>query len=346
MTEVSLDIIAEDKYAIAYRPKFTALCDSALAAILLQEMIYFWKQKEGKPFYKFKDACEHDLYREGDSWCETLGFNKHEFDTALKVIATKIKKDVSKKDVLATEYPVRKEGESDQDFYTRFTKALSACVIYWTDRNRLTWYQVNETLLCKFVDGIYISKNNGARYLKSCIVAFTSKKAWDERRKDSPKVPAKVPAKTTQKDSSPQNGDVPAEKLFDVLSKMMFPDEPALTKADQALVGIATAWLEGRKPTARQAKRNLEQLTPASNIPELKKFFSWYRVNPDTKNADFPVDVIKLQRHYQNFRKIYPPEVTAEGTHQYYTPTADELAHMEAVKAAALERMNNGRLTA
>lgn len=33
-------------------------------------------------------------------------------------------------------------------------------------------------------------------------------------------------------------------------------------------------------------------------------------------------------------------------TDDYYTPTADELAHMEAVKAAALERMNNGRLTA
>lgn len=187
-----LDIIAEDKYAIAYRPRFTALTDSALAAILLQEMIYFWKSKEGKPFYKFKEPCDHDDYREGDSWCEALGFNKHEFDTALKVIGVKVTKGASKNDLLATEYPERKAGETDEQFYERFSKALQCCVLYWTDRNRKTWFQVNETLLCKFVDAIYISNDNGLRYHKKCIVAFRSKKSWEQRRKDSTKVSTKA----------------------------------------------------------------------------------------------------------------------------------------------------------
>ncbi len=200
-----LEVIGEDKYAISYRPKFTALTDSALAAILLQEMIYFWKNKDGEPFYKFKEPCNHDKYKDGDSWCETLGFNKHEFDSALKIIGTKIKKGMSKSDVLATEYPERNEGETDQAYYDRFTSALKACVIYWTDRGRVTWYQVNEQLLGKFVGRIYISNVNGARYLKKSILEFRNKKSWDERRKDSTKVSAKVPSNDSK--DSPENAD-------------------------------------------------------------------------------------------------------------------------------------------
>lgn len=75
--------------AIPYRPELRQTAGSITAAILLQQMLY-WREKSGdKPFYKFKQPCQHPAYKAGDSWCEELGFTRSEFDTALKHLVSR-----------------------------------------------------------------------------------------------------------------------------------------------------------------------------------------------------------------------------------------------------------------
>ncbi|MEG1728743.1 MAG: hypothetical protein RR280_04290 [Bacteroidaceae bacterium] len=66
-----------------YRPQFKRELGSTNAAILLNQVIYWWHKCGYTAFYKFKEPCNHALYNEGDSWCEELEFSKKEFDNAI-----------------------------------------------------------------------------------------------------------------------------------------------------------------------------------------------------------------------------------------------------------------------
>lgn len=137
---VALNIIADDRNLITYRPKLRKLTGSVTAAILLQQ-IMFWYYKTHKPFYKYKmkpEKNENDKYpekyKEGDSWCEELGFGKSEFETALKKIAKKVKK-----------------GQP---------KPKDCFVWYWTNMSRETYYEVNSNYLNKCLVDLYKSEIN------------------------------------------------------------------------------------------------------------------------------------------------------------------------------------------
>jgi len=117
---------------IPYRVEYNWLTGSVEGSILLQQIYYWWIKKERKPFYKFRKPCHHPFYRAGDSWTEELGFTTYKFDKALKTIATKITKGTSKTEA--------------------FKKSP---IIYWTDKDRLTWYQVNESLLSRLINCVY-----------------------------------------------------------------------------------------------------------------------------------------------------------------------------------------------
>lgn len=67
-----------------YRPQFKKLLGTANAALLLNQMIYWWNRSNFQPFYKFKEPCNHTLYKPSDSWCEELEFSVREFDGALR----------------------------------------------------------------------------------------------------------------------------------------------------------------------------------------------------------------------------------------------------------------------
>lgn len=77
-----LQVLADDNNNVSYRPKLNKITGSVTATILLQQILY-WYSKQGE-FYKFKQQCTHPSYKEGDSWCEELGFTVYEFDSALK----------------------------------------------------------------------------------------------------------------------------------------------------------------------------------------------------------------------------------------------------------------------
>ena len=123
---------------IIYRPSLKNITGSLSSAMLLGQINYWWFSMKEKPFYKFHAPCQHELYREGDSWQEELNFTRSELERAMKNIATKVSpkkadeyrrayiKDINGKMVLAP---------------------VDRIVLYWKDINNVTWYEVNQELL-------------------------------------------------------------------------------------------------------------------------------------------------------------------------------------------------------
>lgn len=122
------NLLADDRGLIVYRPKLNEVTTSVTSTILLQQILYWYKKTGYKPFYKFKEPCQHESYTGGDSWCEELGFTKSEFDSALKKIGQKLKKGTKKENFL---------------------------IYYWNDMSRKTYYEVNIFLLEKQLNMIY-----------------------------------------------------------------------------------------------------------------------------------------------------------------------------------------------
>lgn len=111
----------KDRTTIPYRPEYNLITGSVEASILLQQIHYWWMKMDRRPFFKFKEPCEHDAYQEGDSWTEELGFTRYQFDKAIKAIGTKVTQGDSKTEV-----------------------RRNSLVVCWTDWNRMTWYELNE----------------------------------------------------------------------------------------------------------------------------------------------------------------------------------------------------------
>lgn len=116
-----LQFLAADKEILLYRKELNNITKRVTATILLQQMIY-WHSKMGGPFYKFIEPCKNEAYKEGDSWCEELGFSPKEFATAYKTLEDL--KIVSKK----------------------------------INMNRVTYYHIDTEVLCKLLNGVYINQ--------------------------------------------------------------------------------------------------------------------------------------------------------------------------------------------
>ncbi|WP_070000530.1 hypothetical protein [Cellulosilyticum sp. I15G10I2] len=71
---------------LKYCPELNQITGSINATILLLQLEYWFAKMTGGKFYKFLDSCEHELYKQGDSWVEELGFSKQEFRTAFSKI--------------------------------------------------------------------------------------------------------------------------------------------------------------------------------------------------------------------------------------------------------------------
>jgi hypothetical protein len=124
--------VADRERSIPYRPEYNAITGDVKASILLQQIWYWWQTNGRRKFYKYKEPCEADRYKDGDSWVEELGFTRYEFDSAMDTIGTKITKGVSKSEA-----------------------RNHAIVLYWTDSNRMTWYEVNEPVFFSLVGLAY-----------------------------------------------------------------------------------------------------------------------------------------------------------------------------------------------
>lgn len=131
-TKVWLKLLAKDPKVKIYRQELNAITGSVTGTLLLSQMLYWWEKENRKPFYKFKEKCTHPKYKEGDSWCEELGFTKYEFNSARNAIALKITK------------------KNKQD-----STNIQHIVHYWITPDRITYYKINEEFLAKQLERIY-----------------------------------------------------------------------------------------------------------------------------------------------------------------------------------------------
>ena len=134
----------QNRKAAPYYAQYNLFTGGPNATILLAQISYWWNKNERKPFYKFKMPCGHKAYKEDDSWTEELLFTEYQFDGALKKIGTKVKTGMSIEEALK-----------------------NSIVIYWTDRSRMTWYQLNEKLFYTLVGLAYIEPSRLANLEKS-----------------------------------------------------------------------------------------------------------------------------------------------------------------------------------
>ena len=144
---IAIDIIADDKSLITYRPKLNKITGSVTATILLQQMLFYSKNNKNKAFYKFKEPCKHRLYKVGDSWCEELGFTKNEFDSAIEKIGIKFNKE--NKDIPHNKF-----------------------IEYYISQDRVTYYRVNLTNIEKAISELFLNPDSSIGKLES---GFTCK---------------------------------------------------------------------------------------------------------------------------------------------------------------------------
>lgn len=334
-----LSVLAEDKRLVTYRPRFVLLTNSVHAAILLSQVLYWWDKSERKPFYKFKQSCNHKAYKPGDSWCEELEWNSTEFDSALRVIGTKVTKGISKKDLLATEFPERLVTESNEEYCARIETAISRIVIYWTDSSRITHYAVNERLLGKLLTAVYLDKTLSVRYLKRAIASVTQKK-----RRAQHTLSSKSTAQTTQESTTDSSADAGAptppseeEKPAPSKRKQKTPKPPTEW---QQMVGLcmdiwqcesgrATRWAQLLSGTAKSGIWAASKLTPGATVAEVKGWLHWvnrtYRALPTT--ADW------LQEDFLEFRRS-PAHEDAIRDANAFPPAAQQQAVIDAAAAA------------
>jgi len=137
-------LIADDKRLIVYRPSLREIGGSVTGTILLQQIIY-WDHKNNGKFFKFSSACDHEQCKPGDSWQEELGMSPKELKTALSKFAFKCGK--------ASKSRCGESYKADRD---------AALVRYYTDSDRITWYELNRELLSKLLLVIYKENDEGA----------------------------------------------------------------------------------------------------------------------------------------------------------------------------------------
>ena len=153
----------------AARSAIVDLTGSLQSAIFLSKVAYWWFANGRKPFYKFNAPCSHDLCRAGDTWLDELPFGRDAFERARSRVAVKVTTGTSKKEVRAT-----------------------GIILYWTDSNRVTWYELNERLLIQRLKQVLGVDNSaqGQHYLEETKIRVTlpSSLTTDGKDKDSQNV--------------------------------------------------------------------------------------------------------------------------------------------------------------
>lgn len=142
--------------SIPYIKELRPIAGSVTSAILWQQLEYWFMIKDYQSFYKFSQPCEHDLYRQGDSWTEELGFSVDEFRSAFDKIGIRYESMNAFNKVLQ---------ENNQDMKACFIKIEGEKVyekMYISVYDRIkktTAYYRNHDLIDKQLDIIFNTQN-------------------------------------------------------------------------------------------------------------------------------------------------------------------------------------------
>ena len=198
-----IQILKADRNMILYRPELNRITESAAGSILLQQILFRYDANGDKPFYKFKQPCKHSKYKPGDSWCEELGFSRYEFDKSLSVFSQKVNKGTKR----------------DPD----------ALVWFWTDRERITWYEVNLSTLRKVV---------GQLYVKSTVNFSKSRPSTLHIKTETTRTETTKTEKEKNSVELKKLDDVPDDTLGDPLVNTTTPLE---SDAKESVVNVVTS---------------------------------------------------------------------------------------------------------
>lgn len=113
--------------SIPYLKRLRLFAGSVTATILMQQLDY-WFEKYPEGFFKFLQPCEHESYKEGDSWTEELGFSVDEFRTAFDKIGIR-HASKGQFDKLENVFLI---GESEQEkFYASYHDKIKGLTFYY-----------------------------------------------------------------------------------------------------------------------------------------------------------------------------------------------------------------------
>lgn len=156
----------------AYSLKFLNSYFQSFKVPLLIGNLEYWfsKEKFSKGFFKFIEPCQHRLYKEGDSWAETLGWKRDLFKKVFDQIGTRY---VSK-----TSY---KKACQEGDV---FRGKLYAC--YYDRKSNQTYFVRNHTIATNFFT-----------YVKNSLK--TNKNKPETATEHQSDIPIKARYRTTQK---------------------------------------------------------------------------------------------------------------------------------------------------
>lgn len=153
-----VNMAAEDCNLIPVRPLLVKHFGSMNTAAFLTRAMYLFQRSNGEPFYKFTTPCGHELYQEGDSWMEEVGLSAKSLKTVLRKIGfkqgTTSWKAVATEIAKTTGKPATVE-ETRREINRRKSEAL---IVYYTDRDRVTWYELNMKQIAEILTDIYGAK--------------------------------------------------------------------------------------------------------------------------------------------------------------------------------------------
>ena len=293
MAKDLITLLSEDEDLILYRKSLRSICkNSVTATILLSQMMYraerhFKKYKKDK-FYKFKQPCKHRLYKEGDSWCEELGFSREEFDAALKKIGFKLGKTNK----------TSKESEKKRE-----EKKNNAFIHYYTDSERLTWYKLNHNTLSKALNTLYLVECDSHFSKVKCDCHFTLNNT-------------ETTAKTTAKTSSKEEDGVSDETHIvgnESLIKGDVVNEHNNTQSNIVEQKDNVAHNNTQKNIVEQ-KNNVEHNNTQSNIVESSLEISGRLKNKSTKKNKPTKKIKQKYKHNNIVEKCYVQAVNAKAT--------------------------------
>ena len=250
-----LSVLSRDHKQIIYRPELRPITGSVTATILLQQIIFRFYANGCKPFYKFTAPCGNKAYKDGDSWCEELGFSKAELSKARAKIAFKSSKGTP--------------------------KDMNSLVWFWTDIQRLTWYEININALRKALNEIYVNQQSAFTVNQQSAFTKTNKVDLDN-------------TETTNKDNYKDyshtkrvSGDKKNSFSFNPSSPIKDAEKRVAAKKVAAKKAVFTTPLQaGRAAVAHFA-------TNPEIVAEYKKESGW-----NCTQSEFDKMIMELVGHY------------------------------------------------
>lgn len=219
---------------IAYNSSLSGLVGGINAAVMMSQLEYWFKVMKGKVFYKFLAPCEHEHYKEGDSWIEELGISISEARYAFRKIGVVYK---SKRAFM--ESKDKFQGKLYASYYDRIRKK--------------TYYYRNDEAVKGLLEQAQSGKSNQSKELdKAC-------KTEDGELKRGKVVKVENPCNGNEKTASRLNKDYYKEINTDITAKREIETDKLISINKHLSVSDIQMEMNKKTDDTKTAEDNLNQ---------------------------------------------------------------------------------------